>query len=367
MIRTIQLVRVPDTPGCYRQMASRCHIFVRMLAVVSVVIVNWARADLLAECLKAVEVAVRALPVRAEIIVVDNGSPDGSVQLVRETFPQVQLVALAENVGFSPAVQMAVDLAAGSWIALVNNDACIDPDCLARLLDTGQADPANGAVNAQVRFAAKPGVINTTGLEIDRLGIAFDRDAGGSVRNQPPGSVAIFGVSGCVALYRKEMLREIGGFDPGFFAYSEDADVAWRARAAGWRAVYEPTAIAYHHGSATTRDGSAFKHELVGRNRVRLIARNATTAQLLRWGWAMALYDLAYVGLVAATEQSLAPVRGRLRGLRDWSQVRRAARATRAPVEFSHAHGWLGALRMHRAYALYAGPPERPGIVSGPR
>ena len=84
-------------------------------------------------------------------------------------------------------------------------------------------------------------------------------------------------------------------------AFGEDADVAWRARTAGWSCVYVPASVAYHHGSATAGEASALKYFLVGRNRMRLLAKNATGGQLVRWGWAMALYDLAYVAFVAVT------------------------------------------------------------------
>ena len=91
------------------------------------------------------------------------------------------------------------------------------------------------------------------------------------------------------------MLDAIGGFDASFFAFGEDADVAWRARMAGWSALYAPASVAYHHGSATAGEASPAKYFLVGRNRMRLLAKNAPAGQLARWGWAMALYDLAYV------------------------------------------------------------------------
>ena len=146
------------------------------------------------------------------------------------------------------------------------------------------------------------------------------------------------------------MLDAIGGFDASFFAFLEDADVAWRARMAGWRSLYVPGAVAYHHGSATAGEASPFKYFLVGRNRMRLLAKNAATGQLLRWGWAMALYDLAYVGFVAATDRTLAPLRGRLAGLREWRRYRRAGAPTRRPIALSAPTGPLGTFRQRAAY-----------------
>ena len=160
----------------------------------------------------------------------------------------------------------------------------------------------------------------------------------------------MFGASACVALYRRAMLDAIGGFDASFFAFGEDADVAWRARAAGWSCLYVPASVAYHHGSATAGEASALKYFLVGRNRMRLLAKNATRGQLARWGWAMALYDVAYVLFVAATDRTLSPLRGRLAGLREWRRYRRAGAAARGPAPLAPPTGALGAWRQRRAY-----------------
>ncbi len=317
--------------------------------MISVLVVNRNKRDLLDECLCSIDAALATTP--AEVIVIDNASSDGSAAIVRERCPRAQLVELPENQGFAPAIVRGTILARGDWLALVNNDAQLEPDSLALMLAAGESDPRVGIVTLQVRFASAPDRINTAGLEIDKLGITYDRLAGRPVREGGgAGPIEVFGASACVALYRLDMLRKIGGFDPEFFAYAEDADVSWRARMAGWRCLYEPRAIAYHHGSATLGEGSARKYELVGRNRVRLIAKNATTGQLLRWGWAMALYDLSYVLFVALTERTFAPGRGRIAGLRQWRSARTAGRSGRRPVQLAGAAGWLHALRMRSAY-----------------
>lgn len=322
------------------------------MTAATVVIVNYRKRDLLGECLAALpEAAGAELAERVETIVIDNGSDDGSVELVRSEHPSVTLVALDHNEGFAPGVVRGAALAAGEWLVLVNNDAMLMPGALAALLAAGESDPRVGIVTAQVRFADRRDQINTAGLEIDNLGVAYDRLAGVSVEDPRVSEPAeVFGASGCVTAYRMRMLSEIGGFDGSFFAYLEDADLAWRARVAGWRCLYEPRAVVYHHGSATLGDGSKFKYELVGRNRVRMLAKNATDAQLRRWGWAMLLYDLAYVTFVALTDRTLAPLRGRVQGLRQWRAYRRAGAPYRGPVALAGAMGWLGALRMRSAY-----------------
>jgi GT2 family glycosyltransferase len=322
--------------------------------LITALVINRGRRDLLDRCLSSIEASV-GLADPVELIVIDNGSDDGSAAMVRARHPQARLVELAENEGFAPAVVRGTGMASGEWLALINNDAWLEPDALARLEAAGTADARVGTVTAQVRFAGAPDRINTAGLEIDNLGIAYDRAAGQRAETDGLAPCEVFGASGCVTMYRVAMLAGIGGFDAAFFAFGEDADVSWRARMAGWGCLYEPRALAHHLGSATAGEGSAFKYELVGRNRVRLLAKNATAGQLLRWGWAMLAYDLAYIGFVLMTDRTLAPLRGRLEGLRQWRTVRTAAASGRRPVSLVGHDGWRRALAMRSAYAQYSG------------
>ena len=133
---------------------------------------------------------------------------------------------------------------------------------------------------------------------------------------------------------------------------------------AGWSALYVPASVAYHHGSATAGEASPAKYFLVGRNRMRLLAKNAPAGQLARWGWAMALYDVAYVLFVAATDRTLAPLRGRLAGLREWRRYRRAGAAARRPSRWRRRPA-------RSARGASAGPtarvPDRRGVRRWPR
>jgi GT2 family glycosyltransferase len=328
------------------------------VTALSVVVVTWRARELLAECLASVEAALQRVDGEAELVVVDNASGDGSVELVRERHPAARVVELAENAGFAGGVAAGIAASAGDWVALVNNDAVLEPDALARLLAAGRADARAGAVTAQVRFFAARDTINTAGLEIDKVGVVSDRLAGAPATDGGDPE-EVFGASGCVSLYRRAMLDEAGGFDASFFAYGEDADLAWRARMRGWRTLYEPRALAYHHGSATARERSAAKYFLVGRNRMRMLAKNATASQLARWGAPMVVYDLAYVLFVALADRTLAPLRGRIAGLREWRAYRAAGAPGRAPAQLMPATGWLRALRQRAAYERGASG-ERP-------
>jgi GT2 family glycosyltransferase len=209
--------------------------------------------------------------------------------------------------------------------------------------------PDVGAVATRMLFV-RDGRINSAGLGIDRLGVAYDRHIGepADAGEGPP--VDVFGASGGGALLRRAMLADVGGFDDSFFLYLEDADLAWRARMRGWATVYVPAAVVRHHHSASSGHGSPFKYELVGRNRVRMLAKNMGTPQLLRRAPAILAYDLGYVVVVATLDRTLAPLRGRLSGLREWRRYRRIG-AGRLPVELDPPLGLRAAMRRRRASA----------------
>jgi GT2 family glycosyltransferase len=319
---------------------------------ISVVIIAYRQREPLAEAVDSSLQAAAAVPGGAELIVVDNG---GLAPFIRDRWPRVRLIEPGRNVGFAGAVRRGVAAAQGDWVALVNDDARIEPDALAALLAAGEQDERIGSVAGQVRFHADPTLINSAGLDVDALGIASDRLVGRPVA-EAERACEVFGPSGCFALYRMAMLDAVGGLDERFFAYLEDLDLAWRARAAGWIAVYEPRAVAYHRGSASTGEGSPRKYYLVGRNRVRVLARNATTRQLVRALPGILLYDLAYVTYVALSDRTLAPLRGRVAGLGEWRTWRGKRGQKRVRVELSRAsRGWLGSLRQHRSYRELGG------------
>jgi GT2 family glycosyltransferase len=316
---------------------------------VDAVIVNRDRAQLLAAALRSVEESLAAAGARGEIVVVDNGSTDESAEVVARDFPAVRWIGLEGNSGFPTAVQTGIEATSSPWVLTLNNDATIERDAL-RLIGERQLPDDVGTVAMQMRFRGRPEVVNSAGIGVDVLGVAYDRCLGEPAHGAASRGCEVFGACAGAALYRRAMLDEIGGFDRGFFLYLDDADVAWRARMAGWRALYEPRALVWHDHSATTRHGSSFKYFHVGRSRVRLVARNADLRQLRRYGAQMLAYDLAYVAFVAVADRTLAPLRGRLAGLREWRVARLAAAAGRRPVELERRRGYTAALRRRRAW-----------------
>jgi GT2 family glycosyltransferase len=316
---------------------------------IDAVIVNRDRAELLVAALESVESAFAAAGTEGEIVVVDNASSDDSAERVAREHPRVRWIQLSSNTGFPTAVETGIGATAGDWILLLNNDATLEPDAVKRVLER-TIPPDVGTIALQMRFSSQPELVNSAGIGVDNLGIVYDRLLGTPASGAAREPAEVFGACAGAALYRRAMLDEIGGFDTGYFIYMEDADVAWRSRMAGWRALYVPDAIAFHHHSATMRQGSSFKYFHVGRSRIRLLAKNAGRRHLLRYGAQMFAYDLAYVAFVAVADRSLAPLRGRLAGLREWRSVRAEAADRRRPVELERRQGVLAALRRRRAW-----------------
>jgi GT2 family glycosyltransferase len=317
----------------------------------SAVVVALRPSGLLAGCLASAERALAELGEPAELVVVDNGSGGEVAAAAAEGRTGVRVVELPKNTGFAGGAMAGIRAARGEWVALLNDDVSFEPEALAALLAAGRSGHDIGAVAAQLRFADRPGVINSAGIEVDRLGNAADRLAGAPAEASETETVEVFGASAAAAVYRRRMLEELGGFDESFFAYLEDVDLAWRARMAGWRCVYCPAAVVLHHHSSTLGHRSISKYFLVGRNRVRVLAKNAEGDQLLRYGLAIVAYELGYVLYAAAVDRTLAPVRGRLHGLREWPQYRTSGAVGRRRVPLAAVRGPRSALRRHRAWS----------------
>ena len=326
---------------------------------VCAIVVNYRRPELTLECVASLEAALARLGESAELVVVDNGSGDRSAALIPERAPGARLLALDDNRGFAGAVNAGVEASSAEWVLLLNNDATIESDAARLLLEAGRTSPRVGSVAAQMRFAATPQIVNSAGIGVDRLGVGFDRGLGEPAASHAGEPVEVFGASGGAALLRREMLDELGGLDASFFFALEDVDLAWRARMAGWRALYVPGAVVWHHHGTTGRHASAFKHYHVGLNRVRMLAKNATSAQLRRHGAAILAYEIAYVGYAIFADRTLAPLRGRVRALREWRAYRRAGEDGRGPIELEPARGVRAALGRRAAWG-HAEPAAGP-------
>jgi GT2 family glycosyltransferase len=283
-----------------------------MSSTVTVIILNWNGQEYLAGCLP---------PLFAQtftdftVVVVDNGSTDGSVAFVRQRFPQVQLIENRVNLGFAAANNQAIRATQSEFVALLNNDTQVDRTWLAALVNALRADPGCGMAAAKMLLADQPGVIDSAGIAIDRTGLAW-----GITESGPH---EIFGPSGGAALYRRAMLDEIGLLDEDFFAYLEDVDLAWRAQWAGWRAVYVPEAVVLHRHSATSNRIPHLKSRLLGRNKIWLLAKNYPYPQVLWYLPLIFLYEILALFYALGQGRLSSALSGRLEGLRRLPVMRR--------------------------------------------
>lgn len=321
-------------------------------ASISAIVLTYRRQDRLQACLDSIAAALAGVDGLTKMVVVDNGSESNAAStLVARMAPAATVVTLRRNQGYAGGLNAGLEQSSAQWVLCVGDDATMEPDAVAQMLQAGSDSPDIGSVAACMLFAdsSAGGRINSAGLEIDCLGIAYDRLLGAPREDGETLPTEVFGTSGGAALYRREMLEETGGFDDSFHLYLEDADLAWRARAHGWRCIYQPRAVVHHHHSQTSRHRSDYKYFYVGRNRVRMLAKNATTAQLLRYAPLMVLYDLGYVAFAMIADHSTAPLRGRVEGLKEWRRYRSLG-TLRASLKLSPVRGVRAALRRNAAW-----------------
>jgi GT2 family glycosyltransferase len=262
--------------------------------LISVVIVNWNRRDLLRACLDSLAAQTFT---DFEIIVVDNGSTDDSAAMVREYPRPIKLIENRENRGFCAANNQGFAVSQSEYIALLNNDAEADPGWLQAMLDAIQIKPDVGEtdigmVASKILVWEDPRIIDKCGHLIYPDGQNRGRGHGQMDQGQFNRQEEVLWPDGCAALYRRAMLNEVGGFDEEFFAYADDAELGLRARIAGWTCLYAPGAVVKHHRGATLGLNSARRLTLIERNRVLLVVK------LFPWNllWTNGAYHLIRVG-----------------------------------------------------------------------
>ena len=330
--------------------------------LVDVVILNWNGWPHLDRCLAAL---ARQTLRDVAIWVVDNGSCDGSPDQVRARYPQVNLLCNRENRGFAAASNLGIAAGGAPWVATLNNDAEPEPGWLAALVEALEPEPAVGMAASQMLSQRCPGLIDSAGIAVDRAGIFWDRLAGAPDGSGGQAVSPVFGPCAGAALYRRQMLAEVGLFEESYFSYLEDVDLAWRARLAGWGALYVPRARARHVHSATLGDRSPQKSYLLGRNKLWTIVRNYPSPHLVR-RWPLILaYDLLAAMYAVLAQERWAALRGRVaawRGLRRVWQERQSIQRRRR-VSAAEADRWLEpAIAPWRVAARFA--PPRPEVRS---
>jgi hypothetical protein len=232
---------------------------------VSVIVVNWNGRQHLEGCV--VSVQRQTLP-GAELLLVDNGSADGSIEFVRQRFGDaVRLVALPANVGYGAGLNAGIRAARGRYLFALNNDTELHPDCLARLCAAADRHPSSGSFAPKILSFDDRHVIDNVGHLLYPDGLSRGRGRLEDDHGQYDQEEDILLPSGCAMLLRREMLADVGVFDEDLFAYCEDTDLGLRAQLAGWGCRSVPAAIVYHKYSASTSHYSPTKAFLVERNR----------------------------------------------------------------------------------------------------
>ena len=230
------------------------------------VVVNWNRKELLRSCLQSLG---RQTDATFETIVVDNGSTDGSADLAEREFG-LRVIRNPENRGFCAANNQGLAAAQGEFIALLNNDAEAEPGWLAALRQACASHADVGMAASKVLVWEDPQRIDKAGHLIFPDGQNRGRGIGALDEGQFDREEEVLWPDGCAAMYRREMLDRIGGFDEDFFAYGDDAELGLRARIAGWKCVYTPRAVVRHHRGSTLGKDSARRLALIERNRLLL-------------------------------------------------------------------------------------------------
>jgi len=262
-------------------------------AVAGVIVVNWNRKELLRACLDSL---ARQTYASFEVVVVDNGSTDGSVAMVEEkakSYPvQLHLIVNPSNVGFCAANNQGISSTNADLVALLNNDAEAEPGWLEALERVIRSREDVGMAASKVLVWEDPIRIDKCGHLIYPDGQNRGRGSGQTDHGQFNRIEEVLWPDGCAAMYKREMLEDVGGFDEDFFAYADDAELGLRARWAGWRCLYTPDAVVRHHRGATLGLGSARRLTLIERNRVLLAVK------LFPWSllWANGAFLLARIG-----------------------------------------------------------------------
>jgi GT2 family glycosyltransferase len=282
-----------------------------LAVLVSIGIVTWNSEGDLARCLDGVR-AQRHQPI--ELIVGDNASTDGTRTVIEARTAAAERRYFPANLGFSAAHNALIRETRGTYYLALNPDVVLDPGFVGALAEAMDAAPRAGSASGKLRRAGPDDVIDSTGIVMHRSQRHTDRGAGEPDRGQFDAPDAIFGVSGAAGFYRRAMLDDVAiageVFDEDFFAYREDADLAWRAQLLGWDALYVPSATAAHVRRVTPERRAqlpASINRYSVRNRFLLRLKNQTAGQALRFAGPGLARDAQVVGFVLAREWSSIP------------------------------------------------------------
>ncbi len=277
------------------------------------IIPNWNGRQHLATCLSSLRAQEG---VSFEIILVDNGSTDGSQAFIRDEFEEVKLLELENNQGFTGACIAGYQQAEGEFVVLLNNDTEVTSSWLAKIVDAFRRHPEVGIVASKMLLFDSRDHFHTAGDYYRVDGIPGNRGVWQQDTGQYDREEYVFSACGGSAAYRRSMIQEIGFLDEYYYFSCEDTDLSWRAQLSGWKVLYVPEAIVYHKLQATGGDVTASYYD--GRNFIFLILKNYPST-LLRKYWPSILraqLNISWMALKAwRGEAARARLRGQIAGL----------------------------------------------------
>ena len=261
---------------------------------ISAIVVNWNGKDVLSACIRSL---LDQDCEDVEILVVDNGSEDGSQAMVKKEFPSVKLVENESNLGFGPAVNKGFEKAEGEYFIFLNNDLALQPDCLRQLAELLDSDPTVGAAIPKILYyssseknvSKETAKINSYGVLVNYTGIAcpnlidqYDR----------PDLALTESACGGIFMFSREVYNKVGGFDDDLFLYHEDHDLSWRIRMMGWRLMVVPESVCFHHYNFNKGILKFYRSE---KNRLQILLKNFECKTLCLIAPAIALVEFSQI------------------------------------------------------------------------
>jgi GT2 family glycosyltransferase len=247
---------------------------------VTVVVPNWNGERFLSTCLGSLR---RQTYGDFETVLVDNGSSDGSVAFVEENFPEVRIVRLPHNGGFTAAVNAGIGASEAEYVVLLNNDTEVEQRWLEALVRAADEHPEAGLFASKLVDFRDRRLLDGAGDALRKTGLPYRIGHGEIDRGQFEEEALVFGACAAGALYRRRLFDEVGVFDGDFFSNCEDGDLSFRAQLAGYRCLYVPDAVVYHMGSASTGGKrSATNTRLGTQNGINLLVKNLPASLVWR-------------------------------------------------------------------------------------
>jgi GT2 family glycosyltransferase len=305
---------------------------------VAVVVPNWNGKDSIGACLDS----LLNQSLKPLIIVVENGSTDGSLEFLRRDYTDIQVVVNQQNLGFAGGVNSGIRHAIDQgceFVALLNNDATVDRDWLKQLAATIRSNDHHGIVTSKI-MSADESHLDSTGDLYTVWGLPYPRGRGEPVSKAYDKQTTIFAASGGASIYRVKMLQEIGLFDADFFAYYEDVDISFRAQLADWKVVYEPKALVYHQIGATSGKIKGFTTYQTIKNLPWLLVKNMPRQYL---GVVLPRFLLAhtlFIGRAILRGHGLSALRGLFASLEKLPQKLRERRQIQHDKPITNEYIW---------------------------